>query len=93
MHDSTAARLRHARTLAGDLQPGELSRLAGLAASHVAAIESGARAQPQARTLVQIADVLGVDLAWLLQGAGRPPSRSGVRQSVAAARAAMAARA
>lgn len=79
-------RLREARLL-GELSARELSGLAGVAAGHVALLESGEREHPRSDTLVALARVLGVSLDWLVSGNGETPTVESVRAAVDAARA------
>lgn len=68
--DSLANRLKSIRQQRG-LSARELATSAGLSHATVAAIEArGAGAGTG--TIVKLAQVLGVDLVWLLTGAGSP---------------------
>lgn len=68
-----AARLRHARDIAG-LSRRALSLRAGLAPAHVSMIERNPGADPNGTTTAKIAKVLGIDARWLLTGEGPPPT-------------------
>lgn len=69
----------------------ELSRLCGLARSHIQLLESGARSAPQTDTILALAETLGVSLDWLVRGIGEEPDPEHIRAAVDAARARAAA--
>lgn len=64
-----------------------LSRLCGLASSHLGMIERGDVASLAEKTLRAIADVTGADLPWLAFGIGDAPEREAVRVAVDGAEA------
>lgn len=83
MRDSLQARLKWAREVAG-LSARALSELAGLHPSHVGLVERGGprRDTVDARTLLAIADVLGVSMDWLFAGKGTRPSPDAISHAV-----------
>lgn len=81
-------RLREAREMVEDLSARELSRLAGLAESHVGLIESGKSGSPEVETIAKLAITLGASFAWLAGGDGTQPKPQRIRSAIAAARAA-----
>lgn len=70
-----------AREFAG-LSARRLGDLAGLSGPYILGLEKGRYASPGAGALGQVAGVLGLDLAWLLSGAGTPPEPEIVRAAV-----------
>lgn len=84
-----AARVALIRSLAGDLSQRELSSLAGLATTHVGAIEREEIADINVDTALAIARVTGVDAIWLCKGTGREPKATTVRRRLAHARKAV----
>jgi transcriptional regulator with XRE-family HTH domain len=83
---SLSDRLNRARTRAG-VTGADLGLLAGLSRGAVSMIESGHRPDPNSSTVVALAGVLGVSLAWLLGGEGAMPAKAVMRAAVEAARA------
>lgn len=77
-------RLQELRELGG-LSAAELGMLAGLSRTVVQMIESGARKNPVASTVAQLAAVVGDDGSYLL-GLGRKPTRRAVLDAVSKAR-------
>jgi transcriptional regulator with XRE-family HTH domain len=85
---TVAGRLRVARKKA-ELSARELARLTGISEALIGYIErSPCGDRSRARTLIQIARVLGLSLDWLLLGVGDAPRVGTVRASVARARVA-----
>lgn len=66
----------------------DLSKLSGLAGSHVRLILRGTVGSPRADIAEKLARTLGVSLDWLISGTGHAPSAKKVRAAVEAARAA-----
>jgi transcriptional regulator with XRE-family HTH domain len=83
-------RLRALR-IAGGLGRGELSRLAGLGASLIGAIETDARgSRISAAAAIALARVLGCSVEYLVLGEGERPSPPAIREAMNAARRAQA---
>lgn len=81
--DTLASRVEWARGVAG-LSASALSKRAGLAQSHVGMIESGTRGghgDIAYQTVRALAEALGVDTAWLMEG-GKTPSKESIRRHV-----------
>lgn len=84
MQTSLAQRVAYLREASGrDAAP--LSRLCGLASSHLGMIERGDVTNLAEKTLRAIADVTGTPLPWLAFGLGEAPAREAVRAAVDAA--------
>lgn len=81
-----AERFALLRSLAGDLSQRELSTLAGLATTHVGAVERGEIADIELDTAIAISNVTGCDVIWLCKGTGRKPRATTVRQLLSIAR-------
>lgn len=78
--------MRLARSLAG-ISARELDRLAKTAGGHSSLIESGEVGERvSAKTVKQLAEVLGVSLDWLVGGKGREPTEAEARTAVDEAR-------
>jgi transcriptional regulator with XRE-family HTH domain len=84
---SVGDRVAHLQSLSG-LDRAELSRLAGLAPSHVGAIIRGGVKDPASSTMGAIARVTGVSTDWLIRGEGDQPSEDDVHEAIERARAA-----
>lgn len=61
-----------------------LSKLCGLAGSHLGLIVAGHHASVRGDLAARIAKVFGCDLGWLITGEGQAPDAAHVRASVAA---------
>lgn len=83
---SLAERIKHCRGVPEKLSTRELDAIAGLHQGHTWAIESGERTNPEYDTVKKLSVALGARVGWLLEGEGRPPSASDVREAVRAAR-------
>jgi transcriptional regulator with XRE-family HTH domain len=83
--ETIGARLRYVRSLSG-ISASALSDLAGLSPAHVGLIEHDRVSSPVSLTLEKLSVTLGVDLHWLITGAGRKPTKVIVQRAVAAAR-------
>jgi transcriptional regulator with XRE-family HTH domain len=84
MNSTLGKRLSELRELGG-LSAAELGLLAGLSHSVVQMIECGARRNPVASTVAQLAVVVGDDGSYLL-GLGKRPSKQSVVAAVNRAR-------
>jgi transcriptional regulator with XRE-family HTH domain len=73
--DTMGGRLQRARDTAG-LTVAQLAARLGVKSSTVQAWEND-RSQPRANKLQMVAGLLGVNLAWLMNGLGRGPAESG----------------
>ena len=62
-----------------------LSKLCGLAGSHLGLIVAGHHASVRGDLAARIAKVFGCSLEWLLTGEGAPPSVDAVKAAVASA--------
>ena len=82
---TVADRIWQLRDMAG-LSASDVDDLVGLARNHTQQIESETIKGVRTDTATRIAAVFGVDIAWLLTGAGRRPSKESVDKAVAAAR-------
>ncbi len=83
---SIGERVAHLQSLSG-LDRAELSKLAGLAQSHVGLIMRGGVKNPAGSTLGAIAKVTGASTDWIITGAGAPPTDDVVKAAVEAAKA------
>lgn len=79
--DSMNQRLRTCREQAG-LSARELSKLAGLAPSHVGLLEASKTSNLNSATLLQLCQVLGCTAGWLVNGEGKAPSTAAVKRAV-----------
>lgn len=81
---SVGDRLKFARKLAGYSKRG-LSLAAGVAQALVGQIEKNPTADPHGSTLKKLADVLGLDVGWLLEGPrdgkNSPPTAETIRRA------------
>lgn len=86
MADEMRHRLRQLRERAG-LSARELGPLAGLSSALVAHIENGITATPLMKSIRALADVLGADLEWLVNGRREAPTDDQIHEAVERARA------
>lgn len=87
MASTLASRLEELRTAAG-ISASELAKLAGMARPHVRLIERGSGEGVQAKTVAQLARILGCSIDWLVTGDGERPTDEAVRVAVDCARSA-----
>lgn len=77
-------RIARARALTDGLTAADWGSKAGLSRAIVSLIESGKREVPNVQTVSKLAAVLGLDLGWLIDGAGEKPTRESVRAALEA---------
>ena len=79
-----ADRVRWLRETAG-IGSREAGRMVGLSNAYFYSLESGTSA-PRAGTALDMADLFGCDVRWLVTGQGEPPDPDAVRAAVERAR-------